>query len=164
MLLFEIGSKPPQDGVRQFRRYNLYRALGRPEPGVLDIIRSRLNRVPAGDIVRREGGTQEPLLRGGDLLADPPELGLVGPKPVQHDSELARDGHEGAAQTSSFGDGHAPGFEGRPSMSPGKDTQRGLIERLADHTVAALADPPASIDLARSVFAWGQAEVGADIA
>ena len=60
------------------------------------------------------------------------------------------------------GDAHGPCLEARPARRAGEQDVGRFVQRCTHRRIADFADPAGTIDLAGLVFAWREAEVGAD--
>src|SRR4029077_5260471 len=104
-LLFEVGVRPPHDGMRRMGRPNLSGALAADERQDQRPLRTHPTRRPREDIFLPKQNRY--LLDGGSpafsaaasgnrrdrgvVLAPPPELATIDPHPVQNDSQTPGD-------------------------------------------------------------------------
>ena len=82
----------------------------------------------------------------GCLRVRPTEVCPVQPHQCVHNSQLTRESNLGRLHTTAFCDPHCPGPQGGPTTMMHQDV-RGLIERRANHLVAASTDPPIIVNL-----------------
>src|SRR5260221_11301684 len=77
-----------------------------------------------------------------------------------HDhGELSSHGDGGALHAPTFSDGDTPGLQTRPLPGTGYPHGCGFVEEMSQHSIAASADLPRSVDLVRLIHARRQAEM-----
>ena len=89
------------------------------------------------------------------------ELGPVDPHGMQDDRQIVRHGDLGLLEANAFPQPVTPGFELAPVLHPGEQHAGGLEQVGPEHSIAALGDPPAPVDLARGIAARRQSDIGA---
>jgi len=80
-----------------------------------------------------------------------------------HDhGKFASHGDCGSLHAPALGDGDTPGPQPRPLARAGHQHRSGLVEQVPQHSIAALADVPRSVDFARLIHARCGAEMRAE--
>src|SRR4029077_20222366 len=121
-LLFEVGVRPPHDGMRRMGRPNLSGALAADERQDQRPLRAHPTRRPREDIFLPKQNALISLIavspafsvaasgnrrKRGAVLA-PPELAAINPHPVQNDSQTPGDRDDRSTHPASLGHSHAP--------------------------------------------------------
>src|SRR5215472_17056915 len=174
-LLFEVGVRPPHDGIRRMRRPNLSGALAADERQDQRPLRTHPTRRPREDIFLPKQNALISLtvvffvLRGGSgnrrnrgAVLPPPELAAIDPHPVQNDSQTPGDRDDRSTHPASLGDSHAPCLQPRPFCAASKQYMCRLVEHRAQQGIATFGHPAFIVGLARLVALRRQADMRAD--
>jgi hypothetical protein len=138
-----LGRIPaPARPARTIRAASLTRAdgAGRPKP--------TRRRASARGRCRRGSANRalSPLPRSGSSEIE----FIAGDPDAMHDhGELASHGDGGALHAPTFGDGDTPGLQTRPLPGTGYQHGCGFVEEMSQHSIAASADLPRSVDRSR---------------
>src|SRR5215468_8813915 len=163
-LLFEVGVRPPHDGIRRMGRPNLWGALAADERQDQRPLRLTPTRRPREDIFCRsrsrhllDGGFPAFSVAGSDnrrnrgAVLAPPELAAINPHPVQNYSQTPGDREDRSTHPASLGHSHAPCLQPRPFFAASKQCMCCRVEHRAQQGVATFGHPAFTVGLARLV-------------
>jgi hypothetical protein len=136
LLLFEVGAKPPHDGMRRMGRCNLWGALATGQRQDRRTLRTHPTRRPREDIFLPEQNALSPCLlacnfpalsaagsgnrRNGGAVLLPAELATIDPHPVQNHGQAPGDRDDGSTYSAPLSYPHAPRLQPRPFPTLGK--------------------------------------------
>src|SRR6516225_9161241 len=149
-LLFEVGARPPHDGMRRMGRPNLSGALAADKRQDQPALRTHPTRRPREDIFLRK---QNALIfltvvfpafsaavsgnrRNRGAVLAPAELATIDPHPVQNDSQTPGDRDDRSTHPASLGHSHAPCLQPRPFCAASKQYMCRLVEHRAQQGIA----------------------------
>src|SRR6516162_4999562 len=133
-LLFEVGVRPPHDGMRRIGRPNLSGALAADKRQDQRALRTLPTRRPREDIFLPKQNALISLTavfpafsasgsgnrRNRGVVLAPPELATIDPHPVQNDSQTSGDRDDRSTHPASLGHSQAPCLQPRPFCAASK--------------------------------------------
>ena len=154
-----LGSEGPVVQARStwYSKRHVVRSTGLVADLTVPVVRAAVARqgvyAPALNRLRRLGGA----CRTSEI-----ELGAGDPDAMHDHRKLTRHGDGGALHTPAFGDGDTPSPQARPLAGTSHQRRCGLVEKVPQRSIAALADLPRSVYLARLIHARCEAGMRAE--
>src|SRR6516165_11261500 len=175
-LLFEVGARPPHDGMRRMGRYNLTDGLAANQRQDRRTLRTHPTHRPREDIFLPKQNALSSLTvvlpafsaavsgnrRNRGAVLPPPELATIDPHPVQNDSQTPGDRDDRSTHPASLGHSHAPCLQPRPFCAASKQYMSRLVEHRAQQGIATFGYPAVVVYLAGLVALRRQADMRAD--